>query len=308
MSCPIFIFLKLEADTSGMSKGPSVGFAMGWDVFRILVWVMIAVWAYPHFLDYVGGRELARWVLHHNWIRWVAAPPLGLLGLISVFDLQNDPRKRAGREKLALATGAAVVELHDIDPTYGMPMGPGLRVPLGRWSMVIGTWKRESKAHTVAKVVAETQSSLSFVARGTDREPAMMRGLQQLAMGQAMRQMAERSDDPRAAAAAATLAYMAEPPITIGNDALDRMVVLRTNQPDAARALLGSSAVATAIAALDQMTRNWDWTFYTTPTAGLGEMRLECPGAMSDAESLKLVQTLLQAALEHLAGAGVLAA
>ena len=289
-----------------IERGPSKGFAIGWDIFRITVWATIAVWAYPHFLDYVGGRDIARWLIHHNWVRWLAAPPLGLLAIVSAFELLNDPRKRGSRDKLAQSMGATVVELRHIDPNYGLPTGPGLRVPLGRWSMVVGTWSNKHNARTVAKVIVETQSAFSFVARGADREPAVMRGLQQLTVGHAMRQMADRTDDPRAALAAATLAYLSEPPMSIGNDALDRAVVLRANHPDTARALLTASAVASAITALNEKTRRWDWTFYPTATAGMAEMRLEVPGALSDVESLKLVQALMQTALEHLATAGVL--
>lgn len=285
----------------------SRGFVIGWNIFRITVWIMIAVWANPHFLDYVGGEGIARWLIHHRWVLWLAAPPLGLLGLISVLELLNTGQQRAAHDKLARAMGATVVTLRGIDPTYGLPGGPGLRVPLGRWSMVVGTWKSDGHARTVAKVVLQTGSEFSFAARGVDREPAVMRGLQQWAVGHAMRQVAARTDDPRAAAAAAPLAYLAELPIMTGNDALDRAVVLRANHPDAARALLTSTTVTSAIGALNQRTRRWDWTLYPTSTAGLAEMRLECPGTLNDVESLAPVQALMQAGLEHLENMRVLA-
>lgn len=285
----------------------SQGFVIGWNIFRITVWIMIAVWANPHFLGYVGGEGIARWLLHHRWVLWLAAPPLGLLGLISVLELLNTPQRRAAHDKLARAMGATVVTLRGIDPTYGLPAGPGLRVPIGCWSMVVGTWKSDGHARTIAKVTLQTTSAFSFAARGLDREPAMMRGVQQLAVGHAMRQVAARTDDPRAAASAATIAYLAERPLTTGNDGLDRAVVLRANHPDAARALLTSSAVASAIAGLNERTRRWDWTLDPTSTDGLAEMRLECPGTLGDVESLAPVKALMQAALEHLASAGVLA-
>jgi hypothetical protein len=109
--------------------------------------------------------------------------------------------------------------------------------------MVVGTWKNDGRARTIAKALVQTQSSFSFSARGADREPPMMRGIQQLAVGHVMHQIADRADDPRASVAAATLAYLAQPPITTGNDALDRAVLLRANHPDTARALLTSSVV-----------------------------------------------------------------
>jgi alkylhydroperoxidase family enzyme len=288
---------------SNEPKPVGTGFLIGWSIFRIMIWATIAVWMCPQLLDYVGGDGVARWLLHHGWARLLGVPPLGLLGLISAFEVLNTPQQRAAREEVARGLGATVVELNHIDPTYGLPSGPGLRVPLGDRSMVVGTWKSKDKVHTVASVKLETRTGFSFVARGTDREPAMMRGLQQMAMGHAMRHMAEQTDDPRAAAAAATMAYMAEPPITCGDDVLDREVVLRANHPDTARSLFTSSAVASAITALNAKTRQWDWTFYPTSTSGMAEMRLECPGALSDAESLRLVQALLRAALEEMARA-----
>ncbi|HET9327592.1 MAG TPA: hypothetical protein VFQ05_12540 [Candidatus Eisenbacteria bacterium] len=285
----------------------SHGFVIGWNIFRVMVWIMIAVWANPHFLDYVGGEGIARWLLHHRWVLWLAAPPLALLGLISVLELLNTPQQRAAHDKLARAMGATLVTRRGIDPTDGLPAGPGLRVPLGRWSMVVGTWKSDGHARTVAKVVLQTESGFSFAARGVDREPAVMRGLHPWALGHAMRQVAARTDDPRAAVAAAPFAYLAEPPITLGNDALDRAVVLRANHSDAARALLMSRTVTSAIGALNERTRRWDWTLCPTSTAGLAEMRLECPGTLNDVESLAPMQALMLAALEHLESKRVLA-
>jgi hypothetical protein len=287
-------------------SGPSMGFVIGWDVFRILVWVTIAVWVNPDLLVFIGGEDAARWLRTHGWVRLLGVPPLGLLALISAFEVINDPRRHGARKELARGTGATLVELRGIDPTYGLPSGPGLRVPLGRTSMVVGTWKSQNKACTVASVRVEARTAFSFVARGPDREPAMLRGAQQLAMGHAMRRLANRADDPRAAAAAATLAYMADPPISTGHDMLDRRVVLRANHPDTARTLLGASAVTSAIVELDAKTRLWDWSLHAT-SAGRAEMRLECPGALDDAESLSLVRTLMEAALEELTRAGVLA-
>ena len=174
--------------------------------------------------------------------------------------------------------------------------------------MVVGTWKRKGTPHTVASVRVEPRTGLSFVAHGSGREPTMLRGLQQLAMGAAVRQMAKRASDARAAAAVATVAYLAESPIVMGHDALDRAVVLRANHPDAARDLFTSPGVSSAIAALDAKTRRWEWTLYPAEGPGMAEMRLELRGTLNDTESLNLVRALLSAALEELAGAGVIAA
>jgi len=284
------------------------GFLIGWTAFRITVWVLIAVWIHPRFLDWVGGEGVARWLVDHRWAWWLGVPPLGLLGLISAFEVRDERRQRAAGEALASATGGTVVKLTGIDPTLGIATGPGLRVPLGRWSMVVGTWKRRSTSHTVATVRVEPRTGLSFAAHGSDREPMPLRGLQQLAMGAAMRQMANRAKDARAAAAVAAVAYLAESPIVTGDPALDRAIVLRANHPDAARALFTSKSVAGAIAALDAKARRWEWTLYPAEGAGVAEMRLEFRGGLSDTDTLNAMRSLLSAALEELAGAGVIAA
>ena len=293
------------------ARGPEpmgIGFTIGWVMFRLIVWGTIAVWIHPRLLDLVGGHGIASWLEHHGWIRILAAPPLGLLGILSAFEAIDNPRQRAAGEALARSVGGTLVEPRGVDPTHGISDGPGLRVPLGRWSMEIARWKRKTRRHTIASVQVQTTSEFSFDARGTGREPAMLRGLQQSSVAFAMHQLAHRNGDPRTAAAATTLAYLAGPPIPIHNEDLDRTVVLRSNQPDAAGALFRASAVTPAIAALNARTTRWDWTFYPTGRAGAAEMQISCPGALEDAESLRLVQAPLRAALEHLADTGVIAA
>jgi len=39
----------------------------------------------------------------------------------------------------------------------------------------------------------------------------------------------------------------------------------------------------------------------------MAEMRLECPGALKDADTLRVVQTLMRAALEEMARTGAIA-
>jgi hypothetical protein len=65
--------------------------------------------------------------------------------------------------------------------------------------------------------------------------------------------------------------------------------------------------VVSAIAALHAKTRLWDWTFYPTTTSGMAEMQLEWSGTLKDADALRVVQTLMKAALADMAGAGVIA-
>jgi hypothetical protein len=269
------------------------------------VWALIAFWVYPRLLDFVGGESVAQWLLDHTWVRVLGIPPLGLLGLISAFEPIN-PRKRAARQELAAEVGGTLVELGDLDTMSGIPDGPGLRVPLGRWSMVVTTWTRKGDVRTVASVRVKTLSPFSFVARGSGREPKMMRNLQQFAVAHSLRHMTKHAKDPRVAAAATSLGYLTEPPITTGDDALDRTVVLRADVPDTARALLTAAGMPPAIAELNAKTRRWDWTFYPTSVAGVAEMRLECPGTMKDSDTLRVVQALMKAALEKMDRAGVI--
>jgi hypothetical protein len=282
------------------------GLAIGWTLFRLLTWATVAAWMYPPLLGYIGGEGVASWLLHHTSVRMLGMLPLGFLALITMFRAVDNPQVRAAREELASSVGASLVEVRGIDSVYGMPSGPGLRMTLGRWSMDVSSWTRRDGPHTLASVTVKTPSSFSFVARGAGREPAMLRGLQNVAMTIVVRNLENQPSDPRAAALAATMGYIAGPPIATGNDAIDRAMVLRANQPDAARALFTASDMAAPLAALNAKTRNWEWTLYPAAATGTAELKLACPGALSDAESLRVVRDLMGAALEEMARAGVI--
>ncbi|NOT32728.1 MAG: hypothetical protein HOP12_01015 [Candidatus Eisenbacteria bacterium] len=277
-------------------------------MFQLSVWTLDAVWFYPHLLDYVGGAQVANWIVDHVWVRFVTAPPLGILTILSVFSPINTPRQRAASEELATRLGATVVEHRKLDPTYGIPTAPGLRMPIDRWSMEIGTWSKDQDVRTVARVFVDVRTSFSFAARGAGREPDVLRGLQQFAMKQAMKHAAEGAGDSRAQTAAATMAYLAEPPITTGNDLLDRSMVLRANQPDAARALFRSGGMISALQVLNAKSQLWDWTFYPGTQAGLAEMQLALPGAKCDEASVRMAADVLRAALEAMVSAELVGA
>ena len=61
-----------------------MSFAFGWNVFRLAVWLAIAVWVHPRLFDWIGGHDLAIWFKHHRWVHVLGFLPLGLLGLISM--------------------------------------------------------------------------------------------------------------------------------------------------------------------------------------------------------------------------------
>ena len=288
-------------------KGAAMSFQLGWNLFRMIVWCTIVIWAQPQLLDWIGGHQAVVWLGHHRWVWWLGVPPLALLALISVLEPLDTPQQRAKAEALAGKLGAAVVQPEGLDLTRGIRQGPGMRMPVGRWTLDVDTSKQKGRTETVARVRIERASTFSFVARSSSREPAVLRGLQQGAMAFAMRDLAQRTDDPRAAAAAQALAYLSEAPLRTGDAALDDAVVLRSNQPDTARALLTSPAVTSALMALNGATRHWDWTHYPAEPPGAAEMAIAFRGK-ADEESLRAVRSLLQAALDHLTDRGALAA
>ena len=285
----------------------SSGFMLGWDLFRISVWVVIVVWLDPRVLKWVGGESVGLWLIHHAWVRWLGALPLGLLAIASAFEILNDPKRFEARQALATTVGGTVVSLH-LDPTLGIPDGPGLRVPVGRWSMTVGTWKKDGKVRTMARVPVETRSSFSFVAKGPDGESRWLQGLQQVTVKLAVSKIASEADIEHTVLPAETFAYLAEPPMKTGSDAVDGIVVLRANEPDTARTLFVAPAMVSAISILNAATRRWDWTLYPTKTAGQAEMRLELPGGLKDEDLLRAMRTAIETALEEMARVGQTAA
>lgn len=289
------------------ASGPDAfesAFPFIWLTFQLLIWAWAAVWWDPRLLEFVGGRDAAHWLEQRLWFRLLFLPILAPLLLLSVFQ----PRKGSGR-RLSPAESeedpAHLIDSPEIDLAYGFPEDDAQRVPLGSWVMTIGTWTREHKRRTVARVEVDTTSSFSFVARSSRREPAVLRSVQQGAMGLAMRRLAETNQDARAAGVAQTMAYLGEAPLTIGDAALDRAVILRTNHPDTARALFRADPVARTLAGLEEQGWGWEWTFYPTKEPGRAELTLECPGTMR-LDRLGLARDLMSGALEHLASTGAI--
>jgi hypothetical protein len=281
-------------------------FPVAWWAFKLLAWSSMFVVLAPMTLEYVGGHDLARWLVQHAWVRILCVPALLPFWLFSAFELRSPGRKSAARSKLADAVGGTVVGTPKLDPGLGLPEGPALRVPLGEWSMHISAWVRGSKRRTVARATVEARSSFSFSAGDAGNEPALLRGLQQGAMSLAMSQLAEKEADPARSASLATLSYLSEAPIATGHATLDRTVVLRANQPDTARSLLTSAAVQAALAAFDEPARRWSWTLFPESQPGFAEMRFECSGGSLDEARVSQIRALLAPALEHLAAAGVI--
>lgn len=295
------------SDPAAGPRPVSSGFILGWTIFRITVWTAIVVWLDPRLLKWVGGESIGHWLMGHVWVRVLGALPLGLLAIVSAFEIINDPKRFAAREALATTVGGTVVVLR-LDPTLGIPDGPGLRVPVGRWSMTVGTWKREGRVRTMARVLVQTRSSFSFLARGPEREPQVLQRVQKVAMKIAMSRIASQANATRGVSPAETFAYIAEPPMKTGSEAVDRVVFLRANQPDAARVLFITPAMVSAISILNAATRRWDWSFYPSESSDQAEMRLELPGGLKDEDLLRAMRTAIEAALEGMSEAKQIAA
>ena len=289
------------------SEAFNIWFPVAWWAFKLLAWSSMLVVLAPMTLAYVGGYDLALWLVHHAWVRILCAPLLLPFWLFSAFELRSPGRESAARSKLADAVGGTVVGTPRLDPELGLPEGPALRVPLGEWSMQIATWVRGSKRRTVARATVEARSSFSFAAGDAGNEPALLRGVQQGAMSFAMSQMTEKEVDPARAASLATLSYLGQAPMSTGNATLDRTVVLRANHPDTARGLFTAAPVQAALAAFDEAGSGWKWTLFPDSQPGLAEMRFECKGGPLDEERVSQIRALLASALEQLATAGVIA-
>jgi hypothetical protein len=281
-------------------------FPYAWLCFQLAVWAWAAVWWEPGLLDFVGARASGDWLERHLWFRLLWTPILVPLVILSAFQTRKGSGRRLTPEELADEDGSGFADDPGMDLAGGFPEGDAQRVPLDPWVMQIGTWSRKGERRTVARIGVEITSSFRFLARSARDEPAFLRGVQRAAMSYAIRRAVETNPDARATGVAESMAWLGEPPLTIGDDALDRFVLLRANHPDAARALLKATPVARALAALADQVRHWEWTCYPTRVAGRAELMLECSGSMGNGDRIGLARALMSAALEHLASAGTI--
>ena len=282
-------------------------FFIFFDVFRVVVWAAVLVWSYPHALDWVGGRELARWIIAHGWIRWIVAPPLAVCAFISVLQPVNSPSDLKAADDLAESLGGTVVPHGKLDPSYGLPSGPALRVPVGAFTVDVRAWSRDRSSVTIATALVTVRGSFRFIAHGSGREPAFLGGLSQHAMGAALDQLRDRTDDPHAQQAAAEMSFATSDPVALGHEGLDRACVLRTSDAPSARALFATTDVAQALLALHAITPRWSWSLIGNGDGG-AELRLERPGSLRDADAVNALLQPMRAALEALAAAGIVVA
>jgi len=285
----------------------STAFYALFDVFRVVTWATIFVWGYPHALDWVGGRDVARWITMHHWIYWVTTPPLVVCAFISILEPVRRPKDIKAAKALAESVGATVIPHTKLDPTYGLPSGQALRVPVGALAVNLRAWSRDDSRVTIATAYVTVRGGFRFIAHGSGREPAIFSGLAQHAMSASLDRLRDRTDDPRAQQAVAEMSFASSSPVAIGHEALDRACELRTSDAPAARALFTTSDVAQALLALHALTPRWSWSLIGSGD-GSAELKLERPGAIGDADAVNSMVQPMRAALESLVAAGIIAA
>jgi len=281
------------------------GFPLAWNVARVLIWLLVAVWMNPRLLDYVGGHDVARWILHHGWVRLAGALPVGVLALASLFEPLGGGRS-AEVEDFARRVGGRTVTPTDFDPREGIPSGPGLRIPAGAWTIDVMSQALHGRRRTVARTVVKAGSAFGFAAHGSGRRLGVPESVRGGAMRHALNAAAERSGDPQVQVDARSFAWLADPPVALDHHALDGIVAVRTNQPDVARALMASGAVAESLAGLDGLVTRWSWTHFPDPRSGTAEMRLEWSGSMREAGPLQYAVTAMRTALATLGESGAI--
>jgi len=269
-----------------------------WTVFRVLVWSTLVLWVHPQWLEPLGARSLAAFLEHHHWIRLMGVPPLGILAILSVLDPLDSPAVRQRAQALATELDAAVTALPPMHPEYGSPYGPGLRVPVGEQLMTIERWRKSGQPTTVARLELDGWTDLTFIVHDAGSEPALLQGLQREAVAVALEDVARRASDPKVKANARAMAFLGNPPVTLGIDSLDTKVVVHANDADRVRDLLTSPDVAEALEAVANHRFAWKWSLQPAGGGGHSEMRFECRSSLDDAASIRLVEELVRAALE----------
>jgi len=269
-----------------------------WTVFRVLVWGTLVLWVHPQWLEPLGARSLASFLEHHHWIRLLGVPPLGILAILSVLDPLDSPSVRQRAQALASELDAAVTALPPMHPEYGLPYGPGLRVPVGDQLMTIERWRRSGQPTTVARLELDGWADLSFIVHDAGSEPPLLQGLQREAVAVALQDAALRASDPRVQANARALSFLGNPPVTLGIDSLDAKVVVHSNDPERVRDLLTSPDVAAALEVVADHRFAWSWSLQPAGEGNHSEMRFECRNALDDAASIRRIEDLIRVTLE----------
>jgi hypothetical protein len=262
-------------------------------LIRLAIWAAVAAMLWPRLLASVGWPAGAEWLRHHLWFRWLSAPVLAPLMLLSVFEIRSvGPAGEADAESNPGSSDSA----GGMDLTWGLRERAPVRWPVGGHVVEAATWSQHGERRCVATVTLDLASGLAFSARSASLEPAWMRGMAQQAMRAGLRQVA-RSAGSGATETGAALEFLSQDPIDLRGTSLDGSVVLRANAPEAARALFGDPEVARALDALEQAGRRWQWSLLPTGSPGQSRLCFECPGRVETPELAEAVRALMSAAL-----------
>jgi len=269
-----------------------------WMLFRLSIWVTVAILWEPRLLSKVGWDAGAHWFHDHGWVRWVAVPVVGPLLLLSVFSFRGIGRATDDESALDDTQSA-------IDPTLGLRESAVIRWRHDGQVIEAATWSNRGERRCVATATVAVTSGFAFSARTSRLEPSWMSGAAQGAIRKGIDQGRESASGAEAQTWEA-LAFLGQDPVPLSGS-LGRDVVLRTNQPGLARDMFSDPEVDRVIAELEHDRRRWDWSLLPSGRPGEARLRFECRGKLEDPELAAWVETLMSAGVQRLARAGVIA-
>jgi len=261
------------------SNGLSWSFQIGWVVFVVATWSVVAVLFDPRLLRKVGADGLSAWLLAHAWVRWVAAPiwfPFLFLSVCTPISSRKAPRSADPEDE------AGLPESDPIDPILGVRQGDPLLWRFGPHQVEAGAWRARGDRTFVARGTIRIGSPLAFQARSARAEPAWMRGIAQKAMQAGLSKVdASRPDQEETLKA---MGFLGEDPVALGMDPLSGMLVLRADDPARARELFARSDVVRAVKELERNRSRWSLSLLPEGEPGALGLRFECPGGAGRAE------------------------
>lgn len=269
-------------------------FPIAWQGFQIAMWTLMAVLVSPNLLGMLGWRTGERWLVHHALVRWGLAIVLAPGFLMSLFTLRSVGRTGEGGDEPEAQSA--------IDPTLGLRMSPVTRWPVDGTVIEAATWSLRRSRKCVASATLEVPSHLAFSARSARLEPSWFRGAAQGMMRAGIEQKRRRASGAQAEAWDA-MEFLTQAPVDVSGVPGGDAVVLRTNQPETARALFTVADVCRVIHELEEMGRTWEWSLIPNGNGAQATLRFECQGTVENAEIASRVQALMTAGIRGMARA-----
>lgn len=286
-----------------MSERVPLGFTLAWLGFQIMVWALALILIKPATLRIIGWDSAAAWLRDHVWVRWLSAPVLLPLVLLSAF--QPRAVRRVDPDEADAPEGGGSPAGFGIDPGLGMTDGPIVRWRLRERRVEAATWSLRGKRRCVARADVALCEDFAFAAHSSRHEPGWLQGANQMAVGMALRQAAR--DRPDGAAAAEAVSFLSRAPLDLSAHPLAGSVVLRSNRPDLARRLLSSGEIVRILTELDGAGRRWELSLLPAETPGRSRLSFECRGRLQDPLVAAGVRGVMDAALAEIDGSGAAA-